>query len=113
MFKLSQSTDGFGGHKIQVNGKSYIVRELHLLSTILQSLDGTLVQLTNKNANNLWIRNVRRSGPIAETYTFAVEWETSMEKINALRERMLEFLKTEKRDFIPEFDINVMGESPV
>lgn len=68
------------------------------------------MQTTNKNLNGLFIRNVRRSGPIVETYTLEVAYTTSVEQLNALRSYMLEFLSTERRDFFTEFDVNIEGQ---
>ena len=54
--------------------------------------------------------SIRRSGAISETFTWDVAFDTSFDKIEALRSRMLEFLEIERRDFLPMIDIAVKGE---
>ncbi len=51
-----------------------------------------------------YIYNIRRSGPIAETFVFEVDFVTTFEKLQELRSRMLKFLKAEGRDFMQIFD---------
>jgi hypothetical protein len=38
-----------------------------------------------------------------------VSYSTTFEKLEALRANMLEFVKTEKRDYQPVFDVTVDG----
>ena len=52
---------------------------------------------------------MRRSEQMSESFPFEVDYNTSFEQLEALRERMLVFLKTERRDFLPSFDVVVIG----
>ncbi|GAA5915882.1 hypothetical protein JCM5296_002522 [Sporobolomyces johnsonii] len=95
------------GDKVDIDGVQYIVLEMHLLSTIFKKIDGTVCQAPHTLLNTKFVQNYRRSGPIWETFTWDVDFGTSFEKIEALRSRMLEFLESEKRDFLPSIDITV------
>jgi hypothetical protein len=46
---------------------------------------------------------------MSEPFPFDVAYDTSFEQLETLRDKMLEFLKTEKRDFLPVFDVVVAG----
>jgi hypothetical protein len=46
---------------------------------------------------------------MSEPFPFDVAYDTSFEQLEALREKMLKFLKTENRDFSPVFDVVVAG----
>ena len=50
---------------------------------------------------------VRRSGPTSETFAFEVDFGTSFESLQALRNKMLLFCKENHRDFLPVFDVVV------
>lgn len=49
---------------------------------------------------------------MSETFTFDVSYSTTFQDLERLREKMLEFLKTERRDYQPNFDVRVIGELP-
>ena len=44
---------------------------------------------------------------MSETFEFDVAYDTSFEQIEKLRAKMLAFVKTEARDFLPSFDVIV------
>lgn len=46
---------------------------------------------------------------MSEEFTFDVDFATTFERIEALRAKMLAFVKSEQRDFLPAFDIEVVG----
>lgn len=47
---------------------------------------------------------------MSETFTFDVSYSTSFEDIERLREKMLEFVTRERRDYQPSFDVNIKGQ---
>ena len=47
---------------------------------------------------------------MSETFTFDVSYGTSFQDLERLREKMLEFLKTERRDYQTNFDVRVVGK---
>ncbi|KAI5478657.1 hypothetical protein MNV49_004684 [Pseudohyphozyma bogoriensis] len=116
------------GDRVDIDGEHYVVKEMHLLSTIFRRTDGTIVQAPHSVLNTKFVqkyvalrfvevegtgllelfgRSIRRSGAILETFTWDVAFDTSFEKIEELRLRMLEFLEVERRDFFPTIDIQV------
>ena len=46
---------------------------------------------------------------MAETFQFEVAYSTTFEQIESLRAKMLAFVKSEGRDFLPNFDVTVKG----
>lgn len=50
---------------------------------------------------------------MSETFTFDVSYSTTFEDLERLRARMLAFVKEERRDYQPEFDVKVKGSSPI
>ena len=50
---------------------------------------------------------VRRSGPTSESFSFEVAFDTTFESLQALRGRMLIFVKENARDYLPIFDVIV------
>jgi small-conductance mechanosensitive channel len=46
---------------------------------------------------------------MSETFTFYVSYSTTFEDLERLRERMLEFVTKERRDFETVFDVKVKG----
>lgn len=46
---------------------------------------------------------------MSEDFVFDVDFNTSFERIEALRSKMLMFVKSERRDYMPSFDIEVVG----
>jgi small-conductance mechanosensitive channel len=47
---------------------------------------------------------------MSETFKFDVAYGTTFEDLEKLRDKMLFFLKTERRDYQPLFDVAVVGE---
>lgn len=94
--------------RIVINGIQYIVQEMSLMFTILKRSDGTQVQAPNSLLNTLFIENIRRSSAMIETLTVVVDFATPFDKIEALREEMVEFLKLNSRDYQSIFDITIL-----
>ncbi|KAJ9104747.1 hypothetical protein QFC19_003888 [Naganishia cerealis] len=95
------------GDRVDIDGQSYTVANMALMSTAFRRVDGTYVWIGNDILRSKIISNVRRSGPISETITFEVDFGTDFKKLQELRDQMLIFLHTEKRDYSPVFDVVV------
>ena len=50
---------------------------------------------------------------MSEKFEFEVAYSTSFEQIENLRAKMLAFVKAEKRDYQPSFDVVVVGAPPI
>jgi small-conductance mechanosensitive channel len=80
-------------------GDDYFVKEITLLYTEFKKMQGHVVQAPNSYLNGLFILNQRRSGALAEAVPIIIKYGTSIEQIDSLRQRLLEFCRSEKRDF--------------
>jgi len=93
--------------RVDVDDVSYVVKEMHLLYTVFRQTNGKITQIPHSVLNAKKVVNIRRSGPISETFSWDVSFGTSFEKIEQLRGKMLEFLKSERRDYSTSFDVNI------
>jgi hypothetical protein len=48
---------------------------------------------------------------MSEKFTFDVNYSTTFDQLENLRQKMITFLKSERRDFYPSFDVTVAGKS--
>jgi small-conductance mechanosensitive channel len=87
-------------------GDDYFVKEIALLYTEFKKMEGHVVQAPNSYLNTLFILNQRRSGGLAEAVPVIVKFGTTLNQIEQLRNRLLEFVKTEKR----EYQSNILTE---
>ncbi|KAI0371035.1 hypothetical protein BV20DRAFT_942709 [Pilatotrama ljubarskyi] len=96
------------GDRISIADKTYTVKEMRLLSTIFLDSNACAVQAPNTWMNTQLIHNIRRSPQMSESFEFDVAYGTSFEQIERLRDVMVAFLKSERRDFQPVFDVYVV-----
>lgn len=80
-------------------GDDYFVKEITLLYTEFKKMQGHVVQAPNSYLNTLFILNQRRSGALAEAIPIIIKYGTTIDQIDGLRQRLLEFVRSEKRDF--------------
>ncbi|KAF7716521.1 Uncharacterized protein PECH_005194 [Penicillium ucsense] len=80
-------------------GDDYFIKKISLLYTEATKMQGHVVQAPNSYLNGLFILNQRRSGPLAEAVPVTIKYGTSIQQMDALRQRLLEFVRSEKRDF--------------
>ncbi|CAG8565165.1 8748_t:CDS:10 [Ambispora leptoticha] len=95
------------GDRIEIEEQGYIVKEMSLLSTVLTQDDGKIVQAANNLLAQKLIQNIRRSGHMRDEVLIEVDFYTSLEQIEALRERMVTYLEGEDRDFYPTLELTV------
>ncbi|KAI0768432.1 hypothetical protein BC629DRAFT_1583550 [Irpex lacteus] len=86
------------GDRICVDKEIYTVKEIRLLSTILLDSNSCYVQAPNVGMN----------AKMSEPFTFDVAYSTTFEQIERLRELMVSFLNSERREFLPQFDVLVV-----
>ncbi|KDQ51186.1 hypothetical protein JAAARDRAFT_41454 [Jaapia argillacea MUCL 33604] len=96
------------GDRVNMVDGNFTVKEIRLLSTIFLDSNGTTVQAPNMMLNQKFIQNYRRSPQMSEPYKFDVEYSTTFEQLENLRDKMLDFLSNQSRDFFPVFDVVVM-----
>ncbi|KAI0779722.1 Mechanosensitive ion channel-domain-containing protein [Fomes fomentarius] len=96
------------GDRVTVGKDTFTVKEIRLLSTVFLDGNACLVQAPNTVLNGMFIHNIRRSPQMSEPFEFDVAYSTSFEQIERLRDLMLSFLKVERRDYQPIFDVYVI-----
>ncbi|KDQ53484.1 hypothetical protein JAAARDRAFT_209850 [Jaapia argillacea MUCL 33604] len=96
------------GDRVDLTDGSFTVKEIRLLSTIFLDSNGTSVQAPNTILNTKFIQNIRRSPQMSETFKFEVEYSTTFEQLESLRDKMMAFLEAERRDYFPVFDVIVL-----
>ncbi|KAF2682456.1 mechanosensitive ion channel-like protein family [Lentithecium fluviatile CBS 122367] len=87
-------------------GDDYFVKEIALLYTEFKKMEGHVVQAPNSYLNTLFILNQRRSGALAEAVPVVIKFGTTLDQIDQLRQRLLEFVRAEKR----EYQSNILTE---
>lgn len=80
-------------------GDDYFVKEISLLYTEFKKMEGNVVQAPNSYLNTLFIMNQRRSGGLAEAVTISIKFGTTLDQIDGLRMKLLDFVKAEKREY--------------
>ncbi|KAL9077330.1 MAG: hypothetical protein Q9157_003397, partial [Trypethelium eluteriae] len=98
-FDVGDRVTIFGNAGKEMKGDDFFVKEISLLYTEFKKMEGHIVQAPNSYLNTIFILNQRRSGGLAEAVTITIKFGTTLEQIEQLRLRLLEFVKSEKREF--------------
>jgi small-conductance mechanosensitive channel len=98
-FDVGDRVSIYGNTGAKGLGDDYFVKEIALLYTEFKKMEGHIVQAPNSYLNTLFILNQRRSGGLAEAVPIVVKFGTTLEQIEALRTRLLEFVTSEKREY--------------
>ncbi|TKX22485.1 hypothetical protein C1H76_5267 [Elsinoe australis] len=105
-FDVGDRVSVYGNTGALGKGDDYFVKEISLLYTEFKKMEGHIVQAPNSYLNTLFILNMRRSGGLAEAVPVTFKYGTTLEQIEGLRNRLLEFVKSEKR----EYQSNILTE---
>lgn len=98
-FDVGDRVSIYGSTGSALKGDDYFVKEISLLYTEFKKMEGHVVQAPNSYLNTLFILNMRRSGALAEAIPLTVKFGTTLDQIDELRQRLLEFVKEEKREY--------------
>lgn len=98
-FDVGDRVTIYGNTGSQMKGDDYFVKEIALLYTEFKKMEGHVVQAPNSYLNGLFILNQRRSGGLAEAVPVTVKFGTTLDQIEQLRERLLEFVGSENREY--------------
>ena len=98
-FDVGDRVTIYGNTGSQMKGDDYFVKEISLLFTEFKKMEGHVVQAPNSYLNTLFILNQRRSGGLAEAVPVTVKFGTTLEQIETLRNRLLEFVAAENREY--------------
>jgi small-conductance mechanosensitive channel len=105
-FDVGDRVSIYGNTGTTLKGDDYFVKEISLLYTEFKKMEGHIVQAPNSYLNTLFILNQRRSGGLAEAVPVTVKFGTTLDQIDGLRQRLLEFVTSEKR----EYQSNILTE---
>ena len=100
-FDVGDRVTIYGNTGAAMKGDDYLVKEISLLYTEFKKMEGHIVQAPNSYLNTLFILNMRRSGGLAEAVPLVVKFGTTLDQIDELRSRLLEYVKAEKREYQP------------
>jgi small-conductance mechanosensitive channel len=98
-FDVGDRVTIYGNTGSALKGDDYFVKEIALLYTEFKKMEGHLVQAPNSYLNTLFILNQRRSGGLAEAIPVVIRFGTTLQQIESLRNQLLEFVKTERREY--------------
>ena len=98
-FDVGDRVSIYGNTGTAMKGDDYFVKEISLLYTEFKKMEGHVVQAPNSYLNTLFILNMRRSGGLAEAIPLVVKFGTTLDQIDEFRNRLLEFVKAEKREY--------------
>jgi small-conductance mechanosensitive channel len=105
-FDVGDRVSIYGNTGSSLKGDDYFVKEISLLYTEFKKMEGHIVQAPNSYLNQLFILNQRRSGGLAEAVPVVVKFGTTLDQIDSLRLRLLDFVTSEKR----EYQSNILTE---
>jgi small-conductance mechanosensitive channel len=105
-FDVGDRVSIYGNTGAKGLGDDYFVKEIALLYTEFKKMEGHVVQAPNSYLNTLFILNQRRSGALAEAVPVTIKFGTTLDQIDQLRQRLLEFVRAEKR----EYQSNILTE---
>jgi small-conductance mechanosensitive channel len=98
-FDVGDRVGVYGNTGALGRGDDYFVKEISLLFTEFKKMEGHIVQAPNSYLNTLFILNQRRSGGLAEAVPISIKFGTTLDQIEGLRSKLLEFVKIEKREY--------------
>ncbi|CAO0793554.1 unnamed protein product [Mucor circinelloides] len=95
------------GDLVQIDSTYMTVENIGILGTVFVAGDGAKLYAPTSVLQSKIIYNVRRSGGMGESLTFNIDFRTDNDLILVLRERLLEWIQSQSRDFGPGFDLRV------
>ncbi|KAI9923435.1 hypothetical protein ASPWEDRAFT_169807 [Aspergillus wentii DTO 134E9] len=98
-FDVGDRVTIYGNAGASGRGDDYFVKEISLLYTEFKKMEGHVVQAPNSVLNSIFILNQRRSGALAEAVPITIKYGTSINQVESLRQRLMEFVTSERREF--------------
>ncbi|KAI8636994.1 Mechanosensitive ion channel-domain-containing protein [Parasitella parasitica] len=95
------------GDLVQIDSSYMTVLNIGILGTVFIAGDGTKLYAPTSLLQTKIIYNVRRSDDMGESLSFNIDFRTDNDLILLLRERLLEWVLSQSRDFSPGFDLRV------
>lgn len=98
-FDVGDRVTIYGNTGTQGLGDDYFVKEISLLFTEFKKMEGHVVQAPNSYLNTLFILNQRRSGGLAEAVPVVMKFGTTLEQLEGLRNKLMDFVGSECREY--------------
>ena len=98
--------------RVDIGDDQLVVKHISLLFTVFKHINShKLTQVPNIVLNTMWIQNVSRSDAMREQLTIYVDFGTTLEDVQLLRNEMQAFVadKENSRDFQPDINIEITG----
>ena len=98
--------------RVDISDQQLIVEHISLLFTVFKAVNtGKITQTANIVLNTQWIQNVSRSKAMKEQLLLYINFDTTLEDIQLLKQEMQNFVrdKDNSRDFQPDVDVEVTG----
>jgi len=105
------------GDRVDIGLDQYVVEHISLLFTVFRRATGPKVgqlnQYPNIVLNSLALENVSRSKAMSEQITLDVQYNTTFDDIQILKNELKNFVtdKDNSRDFQPDLEVEVLGTS--
>ncbi|KAL7945482.1 Mechanosensitive ion channel domain-containing protein [Trichoderma barbatum] len=108
-FDVGDRVTIYGNTGATLTGDDYYVTEISLLYTEFKKMQGHIVQAPNSLLNTVFILNQRRSNGLSDSIPLEMRFGTPAHLIEDLKARMLEFVKSNKRDYQPSIITEMTG----
>ena len=98
--------------RVDIGDDQLVVKHISLLFTVFKHINThKLTQVPNIVLNTMWIQNVSRSDAMREQLSIYVDFGTSLEDVQLLRNEMQAFVtdKENSRDFQPDINVEITG----
>ena len=98
--------------RVDVGDDQLVVKHISLLYTVFKHINThKLTQVPNIVLNSMWIQNVTRSEAMREQLLIYVDFGTTLEDVQLLRNEMQAFVtdKENSRDFQPDINVEITG----
>lgn len=97
------------GDRVDVKGDVYVVEEVGLWQSVFRGHSGLKTFMTNASLAHETISNYRRSPSENETFSFlCVPASVTQERLNLMRERCMSFLQDNRRDYLPQMNVDTL-----
>ncbi|KAI9004677.1 Mechanosensitive ion channel-domain-containing protein [Gaertneriomyces semiglobifer] len=96
------------GDRVFIDNQSLFVEEVGVLTTVFRRLDGQLIYAPNPLLQSKLIHNIRRSRDQSEAIEIQVIFDTPEDKLKTLHQKMIEYVKSEPREFQPVCDMHIL-----
>ncbi|RPA91946.1 hypothetical protein L873DRAFT_1711929 [Choiromyces venosus 120613-1] len=98
------------GDRVDIDDRRFQVEHISLLYSVFKRVENNKVtQVPNNVLNTKWVENISRSKYMQEFVKIGVNYDTSLEDIQKLREELLIFVRENSRDFQQELEVEVIG----